>query len=292
MLGKQINLTGDNTTITSDNFIVDAEGNMTCNNANIKGNLKSGSTIELPKFSVDINGNMTCTDANISGTITSNNANISGGQFIVNAPNGAERVQVRNQNNTNERVGIQYDGVYVTGLSGSSGIGLLAGNGHGVLSCYGGGYNVAIEGEYIYHPGTWNKTNSSSPNVYIGYDGYFYRSTSVSSKRYKTDIKNIEDKDLDPHKLYNLEIKQFKYNNDFLNKNDYRYNKNLIGFIAEEVEKIYPIAIDYEKDKNGNTVVENWNERYIIPAMLKLVQEQHEQIEKLEEEIKQLKGGK
>lgn len=292
MLGKEINLTGDSTTITSTNFSVDKNGNMSCNNANIKGDIKSGSTISLPKFVVDANGNMTCTDANISGTITSNNANITGGQFIVNAPNGTERIQVKNQNNNNERVGIQYDGVYVTGTSGSSGIGLAASTGHGVVSCYGGGYNTAITGEYIYHPGTWNKTSSSSPNVYIGYDGYFYRSTSVSSKRYKTDIKNIEDEELDPHKLYDLQIKQFKYRDDFLNKNDYRYNKNLIGFIAEEVEKIYPIATDYEKDKDGNVVVENWNERYIVPAVLKLVQEQHEQIEQLQNEIKEMKGEK
>lgn len=49
MHGKQINLTGDNTTITSSNF------------------------------NVDKNGNMSCTNANISGTITSNNATINGG---------------------------------------------------------------------------------------------------------------------------------------------------------------------------------------------------------------------
>lgn len=35
--GKNINLTGDNVTISSNNFNVDKDGNMTCNNANITG---------------------------------------------------------------------------------------------------------------------------------------------------------------------------------------------------------------------------------------------------------------
>jgi len=51
--GKDINLTGDNAIITSNNFNVDKNGNMTCNNANV------------------------------SGTITSNNATITGGKIKV-----------------------------------------------------------------------------------------------------------------------------------------------------------------------------------------------------------------
>lgn len=254
--GKQINLTGDNTTITSSNF------------------------------SVDKNGNMRCSNANVSGNINSNNANITGGRFIVNASSGTNVVQVRNKNNIDEQVGIQYDGVYVYSNSGNAGISPVG------FSAWGSGVSSYFTKDDIIHPAIWNKTTSSSPNVYIGNNGYFYRSTSVSSQKYKTNIKDIEDEDLDPHKLYNLKVKQFKYKEEFLNKNDVRYNKNLIGFIAEEVEKIYPIATDYEKDKDENIIVENWNERYIIPAMLKLVQEQHEQIEQLQKEIKELKGGK
>ena len=52
--GKNINLTGDNTIITSNNFNVDKDGNMTCNNANV------------------------------NGRITSNNATITGGKIDVN----------------------------------------------------------------------------------------------------------------------------------------------------------------------------------------------------------------
>ena len=39
--GKQIDLTGDKTTIKSTNFNVDKDGNMDCNNANIKGTIES-----------------------------------------------------------------------------------------------------------------------------------------------------------------------------------------------------------------------------------------------------------
>ncbi len=51
--GKDINLTGDNTIISSTNFNVDKNGNMSCNNAKV------------------------------SGTITSNNATITGGKIKV-----------------------------------------------------------------------------------------------------------------------------------------------------------------------------------------------------------------
>ena len=39
--GKEINLTGDNTIIKSNNFNVDKNGNMTCNNANVNGKITS-----------------------------------------------------------------------------------------------------------------------------------------------------------------------------------------------------------------------------------------------------------
>ena len=41
MHGKQINLTGENTTITSNNFSVDRYGNMSCTNANVSGTVKA-----------------------------------------------------------------------------------------------------------------------------------------------------------------------------------------------------------------------------------------------------------
>ncbi len=127
-------------------------------------------------------------------------------------------------------------------------------------------------------------SSGSQANVYIGSYNKLNRITS-SSKRYKNSIKDVIDDELDPHKLYSLPVRQFKFNKDHLsNKSDTRYDRNVIGFIAEEVADIYPIAADYE---DGN--VENWNDRYMIPPMLILIQEQHEIIEQMNKENKTLK---
>ena len=50
------------------------------------------------------------------------------------------------------------------------------------------------------------------------------------------------------------------------------------GFIAEEMDAIYPAATDYADG------VETWNDRMIIPAMLALIQDQEARIKALEGE--------
>lgn len=104
---------------------------------------------------------------------------------------------------------------------------------------------------------------------------------SSSSKRYKHDITEIQDEELDPHKLYDLPVKQFVFNDD----HDLQYadmkGKTIPGFIAEDVAEIYPSAVIHDEDGR----VESWDERRIIPAMLKLIQEQHEEIERLKQLI-------
>ncbi len=128
--------------------------------------------------------------------------------------------------------------------------------------------------------------SSHTANMYWNPDnGYIYKSTTGSSKRYKHDITTELDEKLDPYNLYNLDIVQFKYNKDFIDDGEALH----IGFIAEDVEKVYPVATEYsEPDEDGNTTVENWFPREIIPAMLKLIQEQKKQIDSLEERISQL----
>lgn len=131
----------------------------------------------------------------------------------------------------------------------------------------------------------YSDTVSSKPNMYIGTTGLIHRTTYVvddtSSKRFKHDIKDVTNPTLDPHLLYDIEVKQFRFNDD---TEASRKGIDLIGFIAEQVEEVYPIAVDY--DENGQ--VETWREHYIIPPMLKLIQEQHEQIEALTKRIEAL----
>lgn len=127
-----------------------------------------------------------------------------------------------------------------------------------------------------------NNTVSNNPNLYITESGWFRRTTNTSSQRYKKDIKELKDEELNPEKLYDLEVKQFKYKKEYQpNEKDTRYNKNLVGFIAEDVAEIYPIAADFNEEGQ----VENWNERYLIPAMLDLIQKQNERIKTLEEKV-------
>ncbi len=146
----------------------------------------------------------------------------------------------------------------------------------------------SIRSQYMYT----NDTVSNNANLYITSNGWLRRTTNTSSQRYKKDIKDIKNEELNPEKLYNLKIKQFKYKKEFQpNKADARYDETLIGFIAEDVADVYPIAADYEIDKDGNKIVENWNERYIIPAMLQLIQNQKKEIDDLKERVSKLEGA-
>lgn len=117
------------------------------------------------------------------------------------------------------------------------------------------------------------------------------RESSGSSIRYKHDFKKQFDEELDPHNLYKVSIYQYKYQTNYIdNEKDIRYDTDVIGFIAENLRNYYPIAVDYYYDKKKKKeVVTDWNEKYIIPPMLKLIQEQHKEINNLKEELATLK---
>lgn len=135
---------------------------------------------------------------------------------------------------------------------------------------------------------TYQNPASGSANCHITQNGYFRYVNSTSSKRYKHDIKEVTNKELDPHNLYDVEVVQFKYNDGIIkDETDCRYGKVLVGFIAEQVEEHYPVAVDIEDGK-----CETWNPRYIIPPMLALIQEQHAQIEELTKRIDALERKK
>ena len=133
----------------------------------------------------------------------------------------------------------------------------------------------------------YQESSSATPNTHYGessiYSGY-YKIGMVkgsSSRRYKHDIKPIENDDLNPHNLYDLDVVQFVYNKDYLdNEKDDRYDRPVAGFVAEEMREIYPTAVDME---NGRP--ETWNPRYIIPPMLALIQEQNKRITELEKRV-------
>jgi hypothetical protein len=103
----------------------------------------------------------------------------------------------------------------------------------------------------------------------------------ASSQRYKHDIVNLRDvPELDPRKLYELPVRAFRYNLDYLSASDDRYDVLIPGFIAEEMDEFYPLAADYEEAIGIYT----WNERMIIPAMIALIQDLHKEIQTLKGE--------
>lgn len=120
---------------------------------------------------------------------------------------------------------------------------------------------------------------TAKPNVYFDTNGNLYKTSTTSSKRFKEDVKPVENEDLNPENLYDIDVVQFKYKKGhFTNKEDPRYRKDMIGFIAENMYEHYPMAVDYHIGDGGHVVCDGWNEQYLIPAMLKLIQDQHKEL--------------
>lgn len=136
--------------------------------------------------------------------------------------------------------------------------------------------------------GIKGRSSSASANVRCqdGSSTGYLAIAATSSKRYKHDIADITDPKLDPHRLLRLHARQYKYNLDYLDPEDTRYDEVVCGFVAEEVLKQYPVACEF----NAYGMPENWDARYIIPPMLSLIQEQHLEIESLKLENLQIKG--
>ena len=132
------------------------------------------------------------------------------------------------------------------------------------------------------------RKTSASGNQYTGltvFDATHQpQVNSTSSKRFKHDITDKIDDELDAHRLYKLVMKQFVYNDDHEPQYQDMTGKTLPGFIAEDVAEIYPSAVIH--DWKGD--IESWDERRIIPGMLKLIQEQHDEIEDLKARIAKL----
>lgn len=124
---------------------------------------------------------------------------------------------------------------------------------------------------------------SATPNVHINSSGTILECRS-SSRRYKKD-ESTDLGEMDPTKLYDVPVKTYYYKSGYLSKEDPRYGEKFIGFIVEDFQETYPWAIDY--DDKGRP--EMWNSTVLLPAMLKLIQEQHNEIENLKDEISEIK---
>lgn len=139
----------------------------------------------------------------------------------------------------------------------------------------------AIVADYGSIKNLWAVNNASSytNNVHIGTAGRFFM-VSGSSRRWKNSIEDIHDEALDPHRLYDIEVKQFKFNTDYIkDENDQRYDTLVPGFIAEQIQEHYPVAVDVDMETGE---ANDWNMKFIIPPMLALIQELNDRVKSLE----------
>jgi hypothetical protein len=124
-----------------------------------------------------------------------------------------------------------------------------------------------------------SSTSANAANTRMDTDGRTRRSTA-SSARFKEGIVSISTvADLDPRGLLNVPVRAFRFKSDYLDPTDNRAGMLVPGLIAEEVAEHYPIAADHSDGE-----VENWNERFVIPGMLALIQDLAARVDALEGE--------
>ena len=161
------------------------------------------------------------------------------------------------------------------------------------ISSYGGSYvnidsGLEVNGS-VRFPNVYGNTISGDPNLGMTSTGYVGRTTG-SSRRWKHDVKTLKSKEVSAHRLYWVRPKQFIYNDDYIRKDDSRAGKIIPGFIAEELEEDYPIAVEY--DENGRPA--GWGTSFFIAPIVQLLQEHKKKLDEhdrtLEKIIKKTGG--
>ena len=113
---------------------------------------------------------------------------------------------------------------------------------------------------------------TSGGHLVFGSDGSTVAYLSSSAKRYKNHLSNMT---LDEaEKILDIPVVWFNYKEGYLAEDDQMNGKPVPGMYAEDVAKYYPVGVY----NNEEGLVENWNERMIIPAMLKLIQNLYKRI--------------
>ena len=127
-------------------------------------------------------------------------------------------------------------------------------------------------------------TSNASGSTLILYNNYVYKLSS-SSKRYKKHVKNMTSSEAE--RLLDIPVVWFEYNEGYLAPGDRFEGKPLPGFYAEDVYDAFPEGAML----NESGQVEDWNYRTMVPAMMKLIQDQQETINSLIKRIERLERG-
>ena len=105
-----------------------------------------------------------------------------------------------------------------------------------------------------------------------------------SSWRYKSIRTTVKEEELE--ELYRTKVVWAKYKEGYLDKNDSRYDKLMPMFLAEDMERRFPIAVNHLPDGKP----EDWNYRIMIPSMFAMIKFNHEKIKELKFENEELKS--
>jgi len=265
------------------NSSMTADGVLTCTNANISGNIvvkgdTSQCTVGVDNVYMyrDLQGlvdlERECLNFSV-GTGTTKTAQ----HAFVNDGGRLNDVSVATGTGINRLLALTNQ-TYVPEIETSSDLSKLcwAREGFTRSSASGGNYGIYITNSWMYSMAdasfAFNKNGGTLNGSAISVE-------SSSSKRYKHDIKPLED----AHNLLKLEPKTFVYNEGHPLQYADMEGQRLPGFIAEDVAEVYPSAVIH---RDGE--IESWDERRIIPGMLKLIQEQQERINDLEAHLKKL----
>lgn len=112
--------------------------------------------------------------------------------------------------------------------------------------------------------------------LYVGY-------SSSSSMHYKVLGKTVKEDELED--LYRIKVIWAKYKDGYLMEQDERCGKEMPMFIAEDIDRRFPIAVDH--DEKGKA--ENWNYRIMIPCMFAMLKNEHEKVKNLQSELESIK---
>lgn len=104
-----------------------------------------------------------------------------------------------------------------------------------------------------------------------------------SSMHYKILGKTVKEDELED--LYKIKVIWAKYKDGYLMEQDERCGKEMPMFIAEDIDRRFPIAVDH--DEKGKA--ENWNYRIMIPCMFAMLKNEHEKVKELQSELESIK---
>lgn len=125
---------------------------------------------------------------------------------------------------------------------------------------------------------------SSGGHIVFAADGETLAYSSASSLLYKVIGKTIKEDELE--NLYRIKVVWAKYKDGYLSEQDERCGKEMPMFIAEDIDRRFPIAVDH--DEKGRA--ENWNYRIMIPCMFAMLKNEHEKVKNLQSELDSVKA--